>query len=266
MIQLSQAPPHRAGPRRRRHRRRRRARRRPVDDDDRHRGCGGDGAAVRRAVGSRLRDGARHRQRAGSGRGRARDQAAHARRRLHGAAHRRLSLQRPSAAHALSRLRARARQVPHQPRQRRHRPAARRAVRDHLQGRRRQRSGRSASASMAAPSTRSSSWRKMQENTDRSLGRTSEEIINECMVLSAVQSTELAHRVGLAQGPDHHLVQDLAAGAPDRDLSRAGATDRPAAAPRADRSGHGHEGAGVVGVGDGRAAAAKASATRSACR
>ena len=33
---------------------------------------------------------------------------------------------------------------------------------------------------------------KMQENTDRDLGRTSEEIINECMVLSAVQSTELA--------------------------------------------------------------------------
>ena len=38
---------------------------------------------------------------------------------------------------------------------------------------------------------------KMQENTDRSLGRTSEEIINECMVLSAVQSTELALESGL---------------------------------------------------------------------
>jgi (E)-4-hydroxy-3-methylbut-2-enyl-diphosphate synthase len=37
----------------------------------------------------------------------------------------------------------------------------------------------------------------MQENTDRSLGRTSEEIINECMVLSAVQSTELALESGL---------------------------------------------------------------------
>src|SRR6185437_10278696 len=33
---------------------------------------------------------------------------------------------------------------------------------------------------------------KMQENTDRNLGHTSEEIINECMVLSALQSTELA--------------------------------------------------------------------------
>jgi (E)-4-hydroxy-3-methylbut-2-enyl-diphosphate synthase len=38
---------------------------------------------------------------------------------------------------------------------------------------------------------------KMQENTDRDLGRTSEEIINECMVLSAVQSTELAIESGL---------------------------------------------------------------------
>jgi (E)-4-hydroxy-3-methylbut-2-enyl-diphosphate synthase len=38
---------------------------------------------------------------------------------------------------------------------------------------------------------------KMQENTDRGLGHTSEEIINECMVLSAVQSTELALESGL---------------------------------------------------------------------
>jgi (E)-4-hydroxy-3-methylbut-2-enyl-diphosphate synthase len=38
---------------------------------------------------------------------------------------------------------------------------------------------------------------KMQENTDRDLGKTSEEIINECMVLSALQSTELALASGL---------------------------------------------------------------------
>jgi (E)-4-hydroxy-3-methylbut-2-enyl-diphosphate synthase len=38
---------------------------------------------------------------------------------------------------------------------------------------------------------------KMQENTDRDLGRTSEEIINECMILSALQSTELALACGL---------------------------------------------------------------------
>jgi (E)-4-hydroxy-3-methylbut-2-enyl-diphosphate synthase len=38
---------------------------------------------------------------------------------------------------------------------------------------------------------------KMQENTDRDLGLTSEEIINNCMVLSALQSTELALENGL---------------------------------------------------------------------
>jgi (E)-4-hydroxy-3-methylbut-2-enyl-diphosphate synthase len=38
---------------------------------------------------------------------------------------------------------------------------------------------------------------KMQENTDRDLGKSSEDIINECMVLSAVQSTELALESGL---------------------------------------------------------------------
>jgi (E)-4-hydroxy-3-methylbut-2-enyl-diphosphate synthase len=38
---------------------------------------------------------------------------------------------------------------------------------------------------------------KMQENTDRDLGHTSEDIINECMVLSAMQSTELAIETGL---------------------------------------------------------------------
>src|ERR687883_923079 len=38
---------------------------------------------------------------------------------------------------------------------------------------------------------------KMQENTDRDLGLTSEQILNECMVISAVQSTELALDTGL---------------------------------------------------------------------
>jgi (E)-4-hydroxy-3-methylbut-2-enyl-diphosphate synthase len=38
---------------------------------------------------------------------------------------------------------------------------------------------------------------KMQENTDSGLGKTSEEIINECMVLSAIESTALAIESGL---------------------------------------------------------------------
>ena len=45
---------------------------------------------------------------------------------------------------------------------------------------------------------------KMQENTDRDLGRTSEAIISECMVLSALQSTDLANASGL--GPDRIII------------------------------------------------------------
>jgi len=64
--------------------------------------------------------------------------------------------------------------------------------------------------------------RKMQENTDKNLGKESEEIINDCMVLSALQSTELAWSLGCgmtrllfrvrlpAAGP-HHRVSDLSA-------------------------------------------------------
>ncbi|MBP7678109.1 MAG: flavodoxin-dependent (E)-4-hydroxy-3-methylbut-2-enyl-diphosphate synthase, partial [Thermoanaerobaculia bacterium] len=40
---------------------------------------------------------------------------------------------------------------------------------------------------------------KMQENSDRDLGRTPEAILAECMVLSALQSTELALENGLAK-------------------------------------------------------------------
>jgi (E)-4-hydroxy-3-methylbut-2-enyl-diphosphate synthase len=39
--------------------------------------------------------------------------------------------------------------------------------------------------------------RKMQENTDAGLGRSSEEVIDECMVLSALESTDLALEAGL---------------------------------------------------------------------
>jgi (E)-4-hydroxy-3-methylbut-2-enyl-diphosphate synthase len=45
---------------------------------------------------------------------------------------------------------------------------------------------------------------KMQENTDRGLGKESEEIINECMILSALQSTELALECGLR--PDQIII------------------------------------------------------------
>ncbi|MEW5982160.1 MAG: flavodoxin-dependent (E)-4-hydroxy-3-methylbut-2-enyl-diphosphate synthase [Acidobacteriota bacterium] len=41
--------------------------------------------------------------------------------------------------------------------------------------------------------------REMQENTDRDLGLTSDEIVNNCMVLSALQSTELALDAGVGR-------------------------------------------------------------------
>jgi (E)-4-hydroxy-3-methylbut-2-enyl-diphosphate synthase len=46
--------------------------------------------------------------------------------------------------------------------------------------------------------------RAMQENTDRDLGRTSEEIVNECIVISALESTGLAIENGLR--PDQVII------------------------------------------------------------
>src|SRR5512147_1033640 len=69
---------------------------------------------------------------------------------------------------------------------------------------------------------------KMQENTDRSLGKTSEEIINECMVLSALESTALAIESGL--GKDRIIISCKTSRPRDliavyRDLARK--TDQP---------------------------------------
>src|SRR5215216_4322693 len=69
---------------------------------------------------------------------------------------------------------------------------------------------------------------KMQENTDRALDKSSEDIINECMVLSAVQSTELALESGLRR--DQIIISCKTSRPRDliavyRDLSRK--TDQP---------------------------------------
>src|SRR5258705_7973261 len=69
---------------------------------------------------------------------------------------------------------------------------------------------------------------KMQENTDRDLGKTSEEIINECMVISAVESTALAIDSGLRR--DQIIISCKTSRPRDliavyRDLSRR--TDQP---------------------------------------
>jgi (E)-4-hydroxy-3-methylbut-2-enyl-diphosphate synthase len=49
---------------------------------------------------------------------------------------------------------------------------------------------------------------KMQENTDRNLGKSADDIMNECMIISALESTQLAG------GPDHHLGEDQHAAPP----------------------------------------------------
>ncbi len=70
--------------------------------------------------------------------------------------------------------------------------------------------------------------RKMQENSDLGLGRTSGEVLAECMVLSALESTDLALRCGL---PKERIVLSCKTSRPEelvalyRDL--AGRTEQP---------------------------------------
>lgn len=45
---------------------------------------------------------------------------------------------------------------------------------------------------------------KMQENTDKDLGKSADEVMNECMIISALQSTELALECGLR--PDQIII------------------------------------------------------------
>jgi (E)-4-hydroxy-3-methylbut-2-enyl-diphosphate synthase len=65
--------------------------------------------------------------------------------------------------------------------------------------------------------------RRMQENTDRDLGLTSEQVINECMVISGLESTELAFENGMR--PDQIIISCKVSRPPDliavyRDLAR----------------------------------------------
>ena len=183
----------------------------------------GDGAAVHRAGGSRIGDGARHGQPARSGRRRSRDQAAHARRRLHGAADRRLPLQRPPAADALSRT-APPRSTSTASTPATSAPAGVATSSSPPSARWRSiTTSRFASASTAARSTRSWSSPRCRRTPTRGLGRTSEEILNECMVISAHRVDGARARDRPAQGPDHHLVQGVA---PARSASRSIATSR----------------------------------------
>ena len=166
----------------------------------------------------------------------------------------------------LPRLRARARQVPHQPRQRRHRPAARRAVLDDLQGGRRPRQAgpHRRQRRLPQPGARHGA-RCRRTRTAVSAGRRTRSSTS-AWCCRRCESTELALECGLREDQIIISCKVVAAARPDRRLPRLWRADRPAAAPRAHRGGHGHQGAGLVGVRDGRPAATRASATRSACR
>ena len=96
--------------------------------------------------------------------------------------------------------------------------------------------------------------RKMAENTDRGLGRTSEEILGECLVLSALQSTELGLEAGLR---DDQIVVSCKVSRPQQLIEGVPGPrppDAPAAPSGPDRGWHGHERAGVVSRGDGHPA------------
>ena len=150
-------------------------------------------------------------------------------------------------------LRRRARQVPDQSRQRRHRRAARRAVHDHLPGRARPRQAGAHRRQRRLAQPGAGHAPDAGEHRPRPrphLGRDHQRVHG---ALGARVDRAGARRRPAA-GSDHHLVQGLAAAAPDRASTASWRGRPPAAAPRADRGRHGHQGPGLVVVGDGRPA------------
>ncbi len=180
---------------------------------------------MHRACGGRLGDGPRDRQPSGS-RGRsARDQTPHARCRRDGPAHRGLPLQRSPAPDPLSRLRPGARQVPHQSRQRRHRPPPRRAVLDHLRRRPRQRQAGAhrRQRRLAQPGARAGEDAGEHRPRSRPVLRRDHQRMHGAL-RRAIDGA--GDRVGPPERPDHHLVQDIPPARPDCRLSRS-RTERP---------------------------------------
>ena len=215
----------------------------------------GDRAAVHRAGRGRIGDGARHRQPARSGGRGARDQAADARRRLHGAAHRRLPLQRPPAADAsIPTARARststastpATSAPAQRRDEQFATICQVAV-DHGKPVRIGVNGGSLNQELVVA--------KMQENTDRNLGKTLRG--DHQRVHGAVGDRVDGARASRAGLRKDQIIISCKTSRP-RDLiavyrALARQTDQPLHLGLTE-AGMGIEGAGLVGVGDGRAA------------
>ena len=150
-------------------------------------------------------------------------------------------------------LRQGAGQVPHQSRQRRHGKAPRRTVLHHLPGGHRPRQAgphrRQRRLAQSGAGHGEDAGEHRQGSGPR-VGRHHQRVHG--ALGAAVHRARHRHRPD--REPDHHLVQGVAAASPHRRVSGAREADAPAAASRADRGGHGHQGPGVVGGGDGRAA------------
>ncbi len=158
-----------------------------------------------------------------------------------------------------------ARQVPHQPRQRRQGRPAGRAVRDDLPHRARQREARThrRQRRLPQPGARHGEDAGEHRQGPRQDVRGDHQRVHGPFGPAVDRAR---HPVGTPQGPDHHLVQGVAAARPHRRLPRPRHTHRPAPPPRTDRGRNGHEGPRLVLLRDGRVARTRASATRSASR
>ncbi len=216
-------------------------RRGPEHDQHRHRQCRGhrhSGGAAR-ACGQRT--GARHRQHPRGRRRRTRDRGAAGRGRAASAAGGRLSLQRPHPAARVSRDGAPARQVPHQPRQRGGRAAARRQLRHHDRGRPRVRQtgahrrqlGQPRPERAGPPDGRERPARQPQERHRRDDRRDGH-------VCPGERPLRRGTGAGARQDPD--LGQGVERARAVAGVPPAGRAVRLPAAPRSDRGRHGHEG------------------------
>ena len=133
------------------------------------------------------------------------------RRRLPRAADRRFPLQRPQAPHRASRLRARARQVPDQSRQRRQGQQARSAVRGDDRKGDRARQADPHRRQLGQPRRRAPRADDGRERRDGRRRAARMRVMREALVVSAIDSAQRAEELGLAARPHRAVVQGVRA-------------------------------------------------------
>ena len=231
----------RAGQGRQRDGGRRRADCGAVDDQHRHRRRRRHGAPGRGARPRRLRDRPHHRRPRRGRRGRAEDQGAAPQDGRRRADRRRLPLHRPQAARRPSRLRRGARQVPHQPRQRRLQGQEGQAVLRHRRdgdqarqaGAHRRQLGLARPGIAHAPDGR-------EHQVAEPAGRARDHARGDDPVGAALRAARRGDRAAAQQ--DHPLGEGLRGAGPDRGLSGSRPPLRLRHPPRPHRSRHGIEG------------------------